>query len=147
VVLCVFVAVLEGVCAGKNIRAFFQTVRVPRYSAPLWVWSIIGAAYYAVFGFIAFRLLSAVPPSFLARATLTLLVAMMVANALTNLIIFRARNLPLSYAIGCAFVVLDITLMVCLLRLDEFAASVLIPYLVYRVYAVWWGRALAKLNP
>ena len=66
---------------------------------------------------------------------------------MTNLIIFRARNLPLSYAIGCAFVVLDITLMVCLLRLDEFAASVLIPYLVYRVYAVWWGRALAKLNP
>ena len=147
VALCATVAVLEGVCAGRNVRAFFDTVRFPRYSAPLWVWSIIGALYYAVFGFLVFRLLSAVPPSSLARVTLTLIVSMMVANALTNLVIFRARNLHLSYAIGCAFVVFDVVLTVCLLRLDRFAASALIPYLIYRVYAVWWGRALVTLNP
>jgi tryptophan-rich sensory protein len=96
VVLCATVAVLEGVCAGKNVRAFFDRLCFPRYSAPLCVWAIIGAAYYAIFGFVTFRLLSAAPPSLLARAALTLIVAMMVANALTNLVIFRARNLHLS---------------------------------------------------
>ena len=122
-------------------------MRCPRYSAPLWLWSIIGALYYALFGFLIFRLLSAVQPSLLARATLTLIVAMMVANALANLVIFRARNLHLSSAIGCAFVVLDVVLTICLLRLDMYGASALVPYLMYRVYAVWWGRALANLNP
>lgn len=147
VVLCVSVAVLEGVCAGKNVRAFFDTVRFPRYSAPLWVWSIIGVMYYAIFGFVAFRFLSAVPPSFLAGATLVLIVGMMVGNALANLVIFRASNLHLSYVIGCAFAGLDVLLAICALRLDRVAASVLVPYLIYRIYAVWWGRALARLNP
>jgi translocator protein len=147
VLLCVLVALLEGVCAGKNVRAFFGTIRFPRYSAPLWVWSIIGAAYYAIFGFVVFRLLSAVPASFLARATLTLIVGMMVGNSLANLVIFRARNLHLSYVIGCAFAGLDVLLTICAVRLDGIAASVLVPYLVYRIYAVWWGRELDRLNP
>ena len=144
--LCVTVAVLEGVCAGKDVRAFFQTLRFPRYSAPLWVWSIIGAVYYGIFGFVTFRMLSAVPPSLPARATLALIVAMMVGNALSNLVIFRARNLHLSDMIGRVFGGLDVILAISLVRLDTVAARVLLPYLVYRIYAVWWGRALAELN-
>ena len=144
--LCAVVAALEGVCAGRNVRAFFQTLRFPRYSAPLWVWSIIGLAYYAIFGFMTFRLLSAVPPSLLARTTLALILVMMVGNALANLVIFRARDLQLSAVIGGVFAGLDAILAICLLQLDRVAASALVPYLVYRVYAVWWGRALARLN-
>ena len=146
VVLCATVAILEAICAGKNVRAFFQTLRFPRYSAPLWVWSIIGAVYYAIFGFVTFRLLSAVPPSFLARATLVLIVTMMIVNALSNLVIFRARDLHVSDMIGRVFAGLDVILAMSLVRLDTVAALVLVPYLVYRVYAVWWGRALAELN-
>ena len=92
---------------------FFDTLRCPRYSAPLWVWSIIGGVYYAIFGFVAFRLLSAVPPSLLARAAVALIVAMMFANCLANLVIFRARNLHLSYLIGCGFAGFDLLLAVC----------------------------------
>ncbi len=72
---------------------------------------------------------------------------MMVGNALANLVILRARNLHPSYVIGCAFAGLDVLLTVCVLRLDGIAASVLVPNLVYRIYAVWWGRAVARLNP
>jgi tryptophan-rich sensory protein len=74
VAVCALAAALEGVCAGRNIRAFFDTCRFPEYSAPFWVWSIIGAVYYAVFGFVVFRLLGAAPPTALTRATLTLIV-------------------------------------------------------------------------
>jgi tryptophan-rich sensory protein len=147
VAVCGLAAALEGVCAGRNIRAFFDTYRFPAYSAPLWIWSIIGAAYYAVFGFVVFRLLNAARPSAFTRATLTLIVAMMIGNALSNLVIFRARNLRHGYVIGCAFAGLDVILLFCVSQLDSVAVSALVPYLVYRVYAVWWGRALMKLNP
>ena len=146
IVLCVITAGLEGLCAGKNVRRFFQSVRFPRYSAPLWAWSVIGALYYATFGFVVFRLLSAAPLTPLSRATLVLIVAMMVGNALANLVIFRARNLHLSYVIGCGFAAIDLLLVGCMLFLDRIAALALAPYLVYRIYAVWWGQALAKLN-
>ena len=69
VLLSVIVAVLEGSLRGDECARVLKTARFPRYSAPLWVWSIIGVMYYAIFGFLVFRFLSAVPPSFLARAT------------------------------------------------------------------------------
>jgi tryptophan-rich sensory protein len=52
--ICGAAAALEGLCAGKNVKAFFATLRLPRYSAPLWVWTIIGVAYYLIFFFITY---------------------------------------------------------------------------------------------
>lgn len=144
--MCGVAAALEGVCAGRNVRPFFDTLRFPPYSAPLWVWSIIGAVYYAIFGFVVFRLLSGVLPVALAGATLTLIAVMMLGNALANLVIFRSRDLHLNYVIGNVFAALDVLLVFCVVRLDAVAAATLAPYLVYRVYAVWWGWALMKLN-
>jgi len=41
---------------------------------------------------------------------------------------------------------MDVALFVCLIQLNRIAAWALVPYLLYRVYAVWWGFALWKLN-
>jgi tryptophan-rich sensory protein len=144
--ICIIAAALEGVCAGKNVKAFFATLRFPPYSAPLWVWSIIGALYYVIFCFVLYRLLTLDSDSVLKPVALTLILFMMVANALTNYVIFRARNLRLSFIIGNIFPVMDIALFICLIRLDRIAAWSLIPYLLYRIYALWWGYGLWKMN-
>lgn len=93
---CLIGAALEGVCAGKNVKAFFATMRFPPYSAPLWVWTIIGALYYVTFWFVLYRLLRLDTDSVLRYAALALILFMMVVNALTNYVIFRARNFRLS---------------------------------------------------
>lgn len=144
--ICVAAAALEGMCAGKNVKPFFAQLTFPPYSAPLWVWSIIGGLYYLIFSFIIYRLLILGYDSRLKYATLALILLMMVVNAMTNYIIFRARNLRLSFIIGNIFPLLDITLFVCLLQLDNVVALSLIPYLIYRGYAIWWGYALWKAN-
>jgi tryptophan-rich sensory protein len=61
-------------------------------------------------------------------------------------VIFRARNLYLSFVIGAVFPVMDVALFVLLMALDRGAALAMIPYLFYRVYAVFWGYALWRLN-
>ena len=71
---------------------------------------------------------------------------MMVVNALANYIIFRARNLRLNFIVGALFPVMDIALFICLVQLDKMAAWSLIPYLLYRIYAVWWCYGLWKIN-
>jgi tryptophan-rich sensory protein len=144
--ICAVAAALEGMCAGKNVKAFFATLRFPPYSAPLWVWSIIGALYYAIFCFVIYRILRLNSDSALRYAALTLILFMMVVNALTNYIIFRARNLRLSFIVGALFPILDVALFSCLIQLDTVGAWSLIPYLLYRIYAVWWGYGLWKLN-
>jgi tryptophan-rich sensory protein len=70
-------------------------------------------------------------------------------NGLSNYVIFRARNLYLSFVIGAVFLVMDVTLFALLMALDRSAALAMIPYLLYllyRVYAVFWGYALWRLN-
>ena len=144
--LCAIAAALEGVCAGRNVKSFFSTLRFPPYSAPLWVWSIIGGLYYVIFWFVTYRLVR-LDSSVIRSAALALVLFMMIVNALANYIIFRARNLRLSFTVGCLFPFLDIALLLCLVQVDTIAAWALVPYLIYRVYAVWWGYRLWELNP
>lgn len=138
-------AALEGVCAGRNVKSFFSTLRFPSYSAPLWVWSIIGGLYYVIFWFVSYRLLR-LDSSVIRSVALALVLFMMIVNALTNYIIFRARNLRLSFAVGCVFPLMDLALLFCLVQVDTIAAWALVPYLIYRVYAVWWGYRVWDLN-
>src|SRR5215218_2586014 len=145
-VICGTAAALEGVCAGNNVRSFFSTLRFPRYSAPLWVWTIIGGAYYLIFFFITYRLLRLSSHPVPWYAALGLTVFMMIVNGLSNYVIFRARNLYLSFVIGAVFPVMDVTLFALLMSLDRTAALAMTPYLIYRVYAVFWGYALWREN-
>jgi len=145
--ICAVAAALEGLCAGQNVKAFYAELHFPRYSAPLWVWMIIGGVYYIIFWFILYRLLLVENRSFLWIATFILILFMMIVNAFTNYAIFRLRNITLSFVITCIFPFMDVALFVCLLRLDRLAGCLLIPYLVYRVYSLWWSYGLWKLNP
>ena len=143
--VCVIAGAFEGLCAGRNVKSFYATLRFPSYSAPLWVWSIIGGVYYIIFWFVLYQLLR-LESSPSRTAALILIVFMMVGNALTNYIIFRIRNLHLSFIVGCLFPFMDATLFILLVRLDTLAAWSLVPYLIYRIYAVWWGYSVWKLN-
>jgi tryptophan-rich sensory protein len=144
--ICVAAATLEGVCAGSGVKAFFATLRTPKHSAPLPVWYAIGVMYYVTFGFVLYRLLGLPEGDTLTRGTFALVATTMIANALWNLIFFRARNLFVAFIAGSAAPIPDVVLLVCLLRLDHLAAVALVPYLIYRAYAVWWGYALWTAN-
>lgn len=143
---CLAAAAIEGACAGRNVKSFFATLRFPKYSAPLWLWSAIGGIYYLTFWFVLYRLLRLETDSLLKPVALGLIAFMMLANGLANYVIFRARNLRLSFVIGSLAPIFDTMLFVLLLMLDRIAALSLVPYLVYRVYGVWWGYALWKIN-
>ena len=145
VAICAFAAALEGACAGSNVKPFFSTLTFPRYSAPLWVWTIIGGVYFLFLGFVAYRLLR-LDGSPLRNAALVLIVFMMIANGLSNYVIFRRRNLYGSFLIGLVAPLFDMALFICLTQLDSLAAWALIPYLIYRVYGVWWGYQVWRLN-
>jgi len=102
--------------------------------------------YYLIFFFLLFRLLRLSTHPARWYVALALILFMMIANGLTNYVIFRARDLYLSFIIGAIAPITDIALFVLLARLDRTAALAMIPYLLYRVYAVYWGYALWRAN-
>jgi translocator protein len=144
--VCVIAAALEGACAGRNVKSYFAKLKSPPYSPPLWVWYIVGGLYYGTFFLVVYRVLTRGNNSSLAKTTLVVVLAMMLANALWNYLFFRAQKLFASVLVAFLAPVMDLVLLVCLMRLDRLAAWALIPYLIYRVYSLWWAYGLWKLN-
>lgn len=144
--VCVLAAALEGACAGNQVKSYFAKLRSPAYAPPFFVWIIIGVGYYATFFFVLYRVLNLNTDSILRIATISLTIFMMVANALWNYVFFRAQKLFVVFVTGSTAPLFDAALFICLLRLDTMAAWSLVPYLLYRAYAVYWGYALWKLN-
>lgn len=110
------------------------------------MWSIIGGLYYVIFCFVLYRLLQLDSDSPLKPSALALILFMMTVNALANYVIFRAENLRLNFIIGALFPFMDTALFICVVQLDTLAAWSMIPYLLYRIYAVWWCYGLWKVN-
>lgn len=144
--ICVIAAVLEGLCSGKGVKQYFAKLKLPRYSAPLWVWYIIGGLYYLVFFYVIYRLLRRNTGEFLTQVTLVFILFMMALNALWNYVFFRAQNLLISFIVASLFPLLDVILLILLVQLDRAAAWALVPYLIYRVYGAWWGYGFWKAN-
>lgn len=144
--ICLCAALLEGLFAGRNVKATFAGLRFPRYSLPLWAWFAVGAAYYVLFFTIVFRILRTSDRTILAAVTLVLAVKMMFINAFWNLLFFRLRSVLLSLVLGIPYGLIAIVLFGCLLTFDRAAALTLSPYLVYLLYANYWGYQLWKLN-
>jgi len=71
------------------------------------VWTIIGAGYYLIFFYVIYRLFKLNDYSARWFATLALILFMMIVNGLSNYVIFRARNLYLSFIIGAVFPLME----------------------------------------
>ena len=145
-VACVVSAVLEGIFAGRGVKDYMSRLRMPRYSPPMWLWYVIGGLYYVACFVVLYRLIDRVPASGIRTTALTLIAVLMGINAFWNYIFFRARNLFLATAAGFPYSIIAIALAICLWQLDHTAAVVFLPYLVYPIYANFWGYGLWRLN-
>ncbi len=143
---CAAAAMLEGVCAGRQVKSYFAKLRFPPYSAPLRLWYVIGGLYYAICFFVIYRVLRHEADGGLKCGALTLTSLMMAVNAFWNYVFFRARNLFGSFVIGSLYPVIAVALFACLTRFDGVAAWSVVPYLLYQIYALWWGYGLWKVN-
>jgi len=146
-ILCAAAAALEGLAAGGSVKARFGELRLPPLSPPLAVWIGIGVGYYVICLVILSRLLATpLASATTGRLALGLICALMLANAAWGLLFFRRRDLRLSFLAFPPYAVLALALGATLLGVDRIAALVLLPYLLYLIYATWWGYRLWRLN-
>jgi len=100
--ICAGAAGLEAVLAGRGVTRRFIELRVPRLSPPLKAWIVIGVAYYVICFVVLYRLL-VFPRTSLRTAALSLVVIVLLANAVWNYLFFRLRSLRLSFIAGAFY--------------------------------------------
>jgi len=144
--ICAVAAALEGALAGRGVRARFAELRQPRFSPPLPLWFVIGAAYYVICLVILYRLLASESITSAHRAALVLLLALMIANAAWGFLFFRRKDLRASFLAFLPYTSVAIALLLVLAPIDPTSALVLTPYLLYLSYSLWWSYRLWVLN-
>jgi tryptophan-rich sensory protein len=144
-IICVIAAAAEGVLAGSGVRQRFQELRLPAAAPPIWLWVLIGAAYYVIVFTLLVRL-QIVERTNAPRASFVILIVILSANAIWNYVFFRAKNLAGTLALSVGYSVCVLVLQVLLAVSDRVSAAVLLPYTLYLGYANWLQYELWRLN-
>jgi len=144
--VCIVGALLEGLCAGSGVKKYLGELKWPSLSPPLWAWYTIGVVYYVVVFVCAYRVLQYPATEPFRNAAVTLLVVVVVLNAVWNVLFFRAKNLKATFVFSLIYSIVVIACWYCLFQFDTLAASVFGLYAVYLVYANVWGYRVWRLN-
>ena len=106
---------------------------------------MIGAAYYVICRVVIYRLLR-LPPTNLRAVALTMVLAVLLANALWNYLFFRLQSLRASFVEAVLYSLVAVGLLTILYHVDQVAAWCLLPYALDLSYANWWGYAVWQAN-
>jgi translocator protein len=145
IAICFVAAALEGLFAGRGVKRRFAQLRQPPHSPSFAVWIGIGLCYYVICFIVLSRLINATP-SPLWWAAFALVVALLIGNAVWNLVFFRLKNVEASTIVLGTYVAVSLVLAILLIRVDPISGWVFLPYLVYLAYATWWLLSLRRLN-
>jgi len=129
---------------GRQGPAFLKSLRQPRFAPKLWIWSLIGLAYYAACFFAMYRLLSLRPAHW--SLALALILVVLTANAAWNYVFFRLRDLRASFWFLMPYAVVVATLIAVLAGADFYSAIAFAGYGGYLMYAAWFSYQTWKLN-
>ena len=143
---CIVSAALEGLFAGRGVKQYMTSLRMPRFAPSMPVWYVIGALYYIACFVVLYRLLDQPPTQPNRTTALALMLVLMSINAFWNYIFFRARNLFAVMLTNFVYTIIALALMASLLSTDRIAALIFAPYLVYLIFANFWGYQLWRLN-
>ena len=141
-IVTVAVVALESVCAGSAPMNKLRSLRQPWWSPPPWVWVVVGLAWYSI-GFIG---LARLVPRTGAVVPVTLLVALLVANALVNIPQFRWNRLDIAFFYLFPYWTLLTIFLVSVWGHDAITLRLFAAYAVYQVYAGLWQWQLWRLN-
>ena len=141
--ICIAVAGLEGLCAGRDPMGRLKALKQPWWSPPTWVWVVIGLAWYGICFAGLLRLLPIWPAG---KLPLILLVALMVANAAVNIPTFRMRRLDIAFYVFGPYWLLLAAFLWSVCRVDGLTFGLFGFYALYQLYAAAWGYQLWRLN-
>lgn len=144
--ICAAAVLLEGLVAGRGVRARFRELRLPSYSPSLTVWFVIGGVYYVLSYAIVYRLLASGLPTNRHQAAFVIVLTLMGVNGGWGFLFFRRKDLRASFIAFFPYGLLALVLASLLASVDSTAALLLLPYLGYLGYSTWWAYRLWKLN-
>ena len=139
------VGALSGVLSG-DISAVYRSLILPPLSPPGWVFPIVWTILFALMGIAAYLVYHAPAVRSERRAALWVYALQLLVNFCWPIIIFRGQLFTVALAVIILLVVLVIITMVRFTRINRTAMYLLIPYLLWLLFATYLNIGVAILN-
>jgi tryptophan-rich sensory protein len=130
---------------GRNGPVFLKSLRHPRFAPTMWIWSLIGLAYYAACFLGMYRLLKVRPLHW--ELAFALILVVQASNAAWNYLFFRRRDLRLGFWFFLPYALIVAVLIFVLAIVDFRSAISFGAYGAYLPYAAWFTYQVWQLNP
>jgi tryptophan-rich sensory protein len=141
--ICAGMALLEGVCAGRDPMAQLRRLRQPLWSPPSFAWILIGLSWYAI----CFTALVRLLPAFDQHPTsVCLLIGLMALNAGANVPQVRMRRLDIAFLYLLPYWVVLSAFIWSIRNVDSVTLALFGIYSAYQLYAAAWGWNLWQMN-
>lgn len=144
--LSVTVAAVLGVLSAGDIGGLYSTLRKPPYSPPSWVFGVAWAILYLLMAVSAYRISRRSTGEDERRFAYLLFGTQLTLNVLWMFVFFRLKAYYPAVLILGALLVVSAWMALSFYRMDESAAYLLIPYLLWLLFAAYLNVSIAALN-
>lgn len=143
------VGLLSGFFAG-NSSAVYQSLNQPPLSPPGWVFPVVWTALYACMGTAAYFIYrqgeEKAAPFVQVRRALILYAVQLAVNFLWSIVFFGMRQYGWAIAVIVILDLLVIATLLCFAHISQAAAWLMLPYLVWILFATYLNVGVYLLN-
>ncbi len=144
--LCFAVAWAGSIATMPKIPTWYASLSKPSFTPPNYVFPIVWNILYAFMAISLWRLWQA-PRDEIRKRAITLFLLQLTVNLAWSWIFFGAESIRGALSTILALDVLVAMTILAAWKVDRFAASLLLPYLLWIGYATALNAGIAQLNP
>jgi benzodiazapine receptor len=145
-ILCFGVAWLGSLATMPKIATWYAGLNKPSFTPPNYAFPIAWNILYALMAFSLWRLWQAMPRDEARKRAITLFLLQLAVNLAWSWIFFGAESVRGGLSTILALDVLVAMTILAARKVDRFAASLLLPYLLWIGYATALNAEIVRLN-
>lgn len=145
IILTTMIGIMSGRTTSSKIETWYATLQKPVWQPPNWLFGPVWTVLYTLMGIALARLWLA-PAGRMRTIALILFAVQLVLNALWSPVFFNLEQLGWALVVIVLLVVAIGALMIVSYRVDPIATYLLIPYLVWVLFATALNGSIWQLN-
>lgn len=145
-VVCLGIGIVGSIFTRPEIPGWYAGLAKPSWTPPPFVFPIAWTALYVMMAVAFWRLWDRVAPSDARRRAIIFFAVQLALNAIWSPVFFGWHGLRTGLAIIVLMAVFIAVTIVSTVRIDRLAAALLVPYLVWVLYASTINAGVVALN-
>ncbi|VVB57473.1 TspO/MBR family protein [uncultured archaeon] len=146
ILLCEFIGILGGLATQESIPTWYATLNKPIFTPPAWLFAPVWILLYALMGIAAYLVWKKGVKKPQVQFALLLFALQLILNLKWSLVFFGLHSIGGGLIV---IVILDLLILATLLKfkpIDQKAAWLMVPYLLWCLFATLLNAALWLMN-